>query len=82
MKRQGLALAMPVAMGLLLGVGLLLATQGATAEEDSSSARIDAVFAHTGSADVPGCAVGLQSGDSAPVRRAFGKADLEHRVHR
>ena len=80
MKRQGLALAMPVAMGLLLGVGLLLATQGATAEEDSSSARIDAVFAHTGSADVPGCAVGLQSGDSAPVRRAFGKADLEHRV--
>lgn len=64
---------------LMLALALTLTTGVATAE-DSSAAKIDAVFAHIGTADVPGCAVGVQAGDTAPVRRAFGMADLEHAV--
>lgn len=64
---------------LMLAVALTL-TAGVTTAEDSSLAKIDSAFPHTGSADVPGCAVGVQVGDSAPARRAFGMADLEHAV--
>ena len=64
---------------LMLAFALAL-TMGVATAQDSSVAKIDAVFAHIGSADVPGCAVGVQAGDRAPVRRAFGMADLEHAV--
>jgi CubicO group peptidase (beta-lactamase class C family) len=64
---------------LLLTMALTLGTATASAE-DSPAARIDAALPRTGSADMPGCAVGVQSGDSAPVRRTFGVADLEHAV--
>lgn len=62
---------------LMLALSLAL-TVGAAQAQDASAANIDAIFAHTGSTNAPGCAVGLQLGDSAPVRRAFGMADLEH----
>jgi CubicO group peptidase (beta-lactamase class C family) len=64
---------------LMLGLSLAL-TMGAATAQDASSAKIDAIFARKGPTDVPGCAVGMQLGDSAPVRRAFGMADLEHVV--
>jgi CubicO group peptidase (beta-lactamase class C family) len=64
---------------LMLTLALTLVMGIATAE-DASSAKIDAVFARAVPADAPGCAVGVQTGDDTPVRRAFGTADLEHAV--
>ena len=64
---------------LMLALALTFATAGAMAG-DSAGAKIDSVFAHAMPADAPGCAVGVQVGDDAPVRRAFGTADLEHAV--
>ncbi|MBM7129592.1 serine hydrolase domain-containing protein [Dyella mobilis] len=64
---------------LMLAIALALTTAVAAAE-DTPAAKIDAVFAHIGPGDVPGCAVGVQFGDGTPVRRAFGMADLEHAV--
>jgi len=63
---------------LMLALALTFAT-GAMAE-DSAAAKIDDVFAHAIPANAPGCAVGVQVGDAAPIRRAFGTADLEHAV--
>lgn len=62
---------------MTLALMLTLVASTATAK-DAPSANLDAVFAHTGSEDVPGCAVGVQEGDSPPVRRGYGRADLEH----
>ncbi|HWX67653.1 MAG TPA: serine hydrolase domain-containing protein [Rhodanobacter sp.] len=64
---------------LMLAFALTL-SMGVARAGDSSAVKIDAVFARIGSADVTGCAVGVQADDSAPVRRAFGMADLEHAV--
>jgi CubicO group peptidase (beta-lactamase class C family) len=64
---------------LLLTIVLTLSMASATAE-DLSAAKIDAALPRAGSADMPGCAIGVQSGDSTPARRAFGMADLEHAV--
>jgi CubicO group peptidase (beta-lactamase class C family) len=64
---------------LMLALALTLATGSAIAE-DASAAKIDAVFAHVVATAAPGCAVGVQRGDDAPIRRAFGTADLEHAV--
>ena len=64
---------------LMLALALTLAT-GSAAAEDASTARIDAVFAHSVAADAPGCAVGVQLGNAPPLRRAYGMADLEHAV--
>ena len=62
---------------LVLAAALTL-IMGTAAAEDASTAKIDAVFSQIGSSDAPGCAVGVQVGDSTPVRRAYGMADLEH----
>lgn len=66
---------------LLPALALTLAVVAATAaSQDPSVATIDSELPRTGSTDVPGCAVGVQSGDTPPVLRAFGVADLEHAV--
>lgn len=64
---------------LLLTIVLTLSMAAANAA-DSSAAKVDAALPRAGSADIPGCAIGVQSGDGAPIRRAFGMADLEHAV--
>ncbi|HUB90672.1 MAG TPA: serine hydrolase domain-containing protein [Dyella sp.] len=64
---------------LMLALALTLAT-GSVVAEDTSAARIDAVFAPAATADAPGCAVGVQLGNAPPMRRAYGMADLEHAV--
>ena len=65
---------------LILAIALALAT-GTAAAEGSPTTNIDAALASfAGHADAPGCAVGVQAGDSAPDFRAFGLADLEHAV--
>lgn len=57
-----------------------LAAAGTPASNESSAGKIEAVLPNTGSTDVPGCALGVRAGDSPPVLRAFGRADLEHAV--
>lgn len=65
---------------LIFAIALALTT-GTAATEDSPSTKIDTALASfAGPADAPGCAVGVQTGDSAPALRAFGTADLEHAV--
>jgi CubicO group peptidase (beta-lactamase class C family) len=65
---------------LILAIALALTT-GTAAAESAPAAKIDAVLASfAGPANAPGCAVGVQTGDSAPEFRAFGAADLEHGV--
>ncbi|MBE1162386.1 serine hydrolase domain-containing protein [Dyella acidiphila] len=63
---------MMLALALTLCLGTVSAQDAAT--------QLDAALPHPGSADLPGCAVGVQLGDNAPVQRAFGMADLEHAV--
>ncbi|ODT83323.1 MAG: hypothetical protein ABS78_23235 [Phenylobacterium sp. SCN 70-31] len=48
-------------------------------EAQALPAALDAVFAAYTPA-TPGCAVGVRQGDRPPVFRAYGSADLEHRV--
>lgn len=64
---------------LMLALALTLA-MGSAVAQDADTARIDAVFARAVTADAPGCAIGVQLGNAAPVRRAYGMADLEHAV--
>ena len=65
---------------LIIAIALALAT-GTAAAEGSPAAKIDTALASfTGPTDAPGCAVGVQAGDSTPAFRAFGAADLEHAV--
>ncbi|MFC4762915.1 serine hydrolase domain-containing protein [Dyella koreensis] len=65
---------------LIIAIALTLSIGTATAE-GSPAATIDTALASfAGPADAPGCAVGVQSGNSAPEFRAFGTADLEHAV--
>jgi CubicO group peptidase (beta-lactamase class C family) len=71
-------------LGVLLGTVVLsvlaAVTASATSPAESSTEKIEAVLPQTGSADVPGCAVGVRAGDNPSVLRAFGMADLEHTV--
>lgn len=46
----------------------------------SSEPGLDGVFARWDTDSTPGCAVGVQRGDSAPVIRAYGLAEMEHGV--
>lgn len=65
---------------LILAIALTLTTGIATAD-DSSATKIDAALkSFAGPANAPGCAVGVQTGNDTPERRAFGTADLEHAV--
>lgn len=47
-------------------------------EASAVTAAIDAVFANSATS-APGCAVGIEQ-DGVTTERAFGKADLEHRI--
>ncbi|RUL75983.1 serine hydrolase domain-containing protein [Dyella choica] len=67
-------------MKTLLLTFVLTLSMAAASAEGSSSAKIDAALPRASTADIPGCAIGVQSGDSAPIRHAFGMADLEHAV--
>ena len=59
---------------------LLAQASGAAAQAPGTPAeRIDALFARW-NGETPGCAVGVDGRDLGPVRRAFGLAELEHRV--
>lgn len=64
---------------LMLALALTLTTAAVMAQ-DPAAAKIDAVFVPAIAADAPGCAVGVQSDHAAPIRRAYGMADLEHAV--
>lgn len=64
----------------MLMLALALSSVTGAMAEDSSVAKIDSVFARAIPAGAPGCAVGVQLGNAAPLRRAFGTADLEHAV--
>jgi len=53
---------------------------GVTALPDTAIARIDRVFAALGSAEAPGCAVGMSRNGQPVLTRAYGMANLEHGV--
>ena len=42
--------------------------------------KVDAIFQKWNKPDVPGCAVGIERRGAPPLYRAYGSADLEHRV--
>jgi CubicO group peptidase (beta-lactamase class C family) len=46
----------------------------------ASPKSIDAIFSDFANDHSPGCAVGALRGDSPPVAKAYGMADLEHGV--
>ncbi len=64
--------AVPVALVLLLTIGSLPCTGAAALTE-----QLDAMFAATYSADVPGAALRVQRGDEVLLRRGYGMTDLE-----
>lgn len=67
-------------MKTLMLACVLTFSAGSAMAESSPADKIGAIFAHIGTGNAPGCSVGVQVGDDAPVERAFGMADLEHAV--
>lgn len=57
---------------------LAFASLAGVASADDRSAAIEAVFARWAGGETPGCALGVEAADAAPVVRAWGLAELEH----
>lgn len=66
-------------MRITLGLALLLASGPALGQQPDGAA-VDAVFEKLAGADTPGCAVGVSRGGTTLLTRAYGSAELEHRV--
>lgn len=65
-----------LSMATLVLSAVPLAAQG-TSVDPTTLRRVDSVFAAYSSTATPGCAVGVDRGGQALLRRAYGMADLE-----
>lgn len=69
----------PVFLAALLTLTHALAAQAQTSQaQTQADPRLDAVFARWSGGGVPGCAVAADAPGAAPIRRAYGLAELEH----
>jgi CubicO group peptidase (beta-lactamase class C family) len=71
------ALACAAALGLACASGL---TSFSAQPPDNFPSKVDAVFARWDSRSTPGCTVGVSDKGRIVLERAYGLADLEHRV--
>ncbi len=70
---------MPYRIAVLITL-LVLSSQGPQGKTQDVGATVDALFADFGSGNSPGCVIGVVQRGKVMLSKAYGMADLEHRI--